>query len=331
MGKLGLFNRGIVVEYSMLDMVKNLPFVSVLTPCYNEEGFIRECLDAMLGQTYPKERFEILVLDGMSTDKTREMIRGYSDNRVKLFNNNKKIFSSAINIGVKEAKGDLIMIIGSHAIYPKNYIEKCVEYLQKYDADDVGARLNPMPAKNTLIARAIAYSLGGHFGKGREDVLSDDHIWVDTVFGGCYKKEIFDKIGLFNENFAGSSDMDFNIRLKNAGGKILLIPSLVVYYFPKSNLRDFFSHNVKDGMWAILPFKFTKRFMRLRHYVPLIFFITLPVSIFIYIPVALFFACRIAYRVKDFRYFFVMPLIFFTRHFGYGLGSFIGLFHLLFK
>ena len=147
---------------------------------------------------------------------------------------------------------------------------------------------------------------------------------VDTVFGGCYKKKVFDKIGLFNEKLLRSRDLDFNLRLKKAGGKILLSPDIVSYYYPKDNLKDFFKHNFQDGIWAIYPLKFVKIPFKLRHYIPLIFILTLPLSIWPYFLLSLFFFFQIALRQKDLRLFFLMPIAFFCCHFGYGLGSLVG-------
>lgn len=307
-------------------MKKELSFVSVIIPCRNEEKYIKDCLETILNQTYPKDKIEILIVDGASEDKTREIVKKYSDtkNNIKLLDNPKKLFAAANNIGIKNAKGDLVMILGAHAQYPKDYIEKCVEYQEKYGADNVGGDIKAVPSKNTLIAKAIALSLGGRFGKGKEK-NKEKIRWEDTVFGGCYKKEVFEKIGLFNESLAGSSDMDFNMRLLKNGGKILLISDLVVYYYPKDNLKDFFFHNIKDGIWAILPFKYTRKPFKARHYIPLIFFLTLPLSIWLYLPVCLYYSAKISISEKDIRLFFIMPLVFGARHIGYGFGSAWGL------
>jgi len=124
--------------------------------------------------------------------------------------------------------------------------------------------------------------------------------------------------------------MEFNIRLKKAGGKILLVPDIVVYYYPKTaNLKDFFIYHLKDGVWAVYPLKFVKTLFKLRHYIPLIFVLTLPLSIWPYIPVSLLFSAQIAIREKDLRLFFIMPLVFGARHIGYGMGSIWGLVKLI--
>jgi len=310
------------------------PVVSIIIPCRNEEKFIRKCLESILNQDYPKEKMEVLVVDGMSEDKTREIVSKLktqsSKLQIRLIDNPKKFTPFAFNIGIKEAKGELIMLTGAHTIYEKDYVSKCVRYLKEYDADCVGGVLKTIPAENTLIAKAIAISLSHSFGSASYfRIGSKEPKEVDTVFGGCYKREVFEKIGMFNEKLFRSQDMEFNLRLKKAGGKILLFPDIVAHYYPKSNLKDFFWHNFQDGVWAILPFKLVKTPLKLRHYIPLIFVLTLPISIWPYILLSLIFSVKIALCEKDFRLFFLMPIAFFCRHFGYGLGSVFGLFKIL--
>ena len=307
-----------------------LTLISIIIPCWNEEKFIGKCLDSILEQDYPKDKIEVLVIDGMSEDKTREIIKEYSEKYpfVKLLENPQKFTPFALNIGIKNAKGEVILRIDAHAGYEKDYVSKCVKYLQEYNADNVGGVMKTLPREKTIAARAIALCLSHSFGVGGSQFRRgiDKPKWVDTVFNGCYKRDVFDKVGLFNENLIRSQDMEFNLRLKKAGGKILLHPEIVsYYYYPKSNLKDFFLHNIKDGIWAILPLKFVRIPLKLRHYIPLIFVLTLPLSIWPYILLSLFFSLEIAIREKDFRLFFIMPLAFGTRHIGYGLGSVWGI------
>jgi len=310
--------------------MENLPLVSVIIPCRNEEKFISRCLDSIVTNDYPKEKLEVLIIDGMSDDKTREIIDGYIKqySYIKLLDNHKKFTPFALNIGVKESKGEIIIRMDAHSTYKKDYISTCIKYLNEYDADNIGGIWKIIPREKTLVAKSIAFASSSIFGAGDAYYrrgYSGEPRWVDTVFGGCYKKEVFDKIGLFNENLLRSQDMEFNLRLRKAGGKILLVPDIVSYYYPKSNLKDFFLHNFEDGIWAICPLKFIRMPLKLRHYIPLFFVLTLPLNIWFYIPLSLFFSLQIAFREKDFRLFLVMPLAFGARHIGYGLGSIIGL------
>jgi glycosyltransferase involved in cell wall biosynthesis len=313
------------------ETIGNFPLVSIIVPCRNEEKFIGNCLDSFLNQSFPREKTEILVVEGRSEDKSLEIIKSYCQKYpfIKQLDNPKKIFPAAVNVGVKNSRGKFIMIAGAHAFYPRDYVKECVEYLMRNkEIDNVGGLLKAVPSENTFIAKAIALSLGGRFGKGKEE--KDNEIKeVDTVFGGCYRKEVFERIGFFNENLVGSSDMDFNLRLRKKGGKIIMLPYLHIYYYPKNTLWRFFLHNIRDGIWAILPLKYGV-FLKLRHFLPLFFILTLPLSIWLYLLLSFYFSVKIAWREKDIRYFFVMPIVFATRHFGYGLGSLFGLIKLIF-
>jgi glycosyltransferase involved in cell wall biosynthesis len=332
-------------------MERNFPLVSIIIPCRNEAKFIEKCLDSLIEQNYPKEKMEILVVDGMSEDKTREIIKDYlSEYRfIRFLDNPKKFTPFGFNIGIKQSRGNIVIRMDAHTTYQNDYISKCLKYLYKYNTDNVGGITKILPSKDNLIGKAIALSLSNSFGVGNAYYKAGQPAkprWVDTVFGGCYKKEVFEKIGLFNENLVRSQDLEFNLRLKKAGGKILLVPEIVSYYYAKSNLKDFFIHNFEDGIWAIYPLKFVKTPFRLRHYFPLLFTVGLigsallailfPVFLIFFLFIVLFyflvnfyFSLKIAIGEKDFRYFFIMPIVFFARHFGYGLGSILGLIKLL--
>lgn len=324
--------------------------VSVIIPCRNEAKFIAKCLDSIISNDYPKDNLEILVVDGQSEDGARDIVNGYSLKfpYIKLLDNPEKYTPFALNIGIKEAKGDIIVRIDSHADYAKDYIAKCVDYLDKYQADNVGGAIKTVSSENTLMSKSIAICMSSLFGTGNSyfRIGSEKPREVDTVFGGCYKKEVFKKIGLFNEKLKRSQDMEFNMRLKRAGGKIILAPDIVSYYHPKSTFKEFFVHNFTDGEWAILPFKFMKKPLMIRHYIPLIFVLLL-LLLFVagffsnlfyagflsllsaYVLAVLYFSFRVAGKEKDIKYFFTMPIAFSARHFGYGLGELFGALELL--
>ncbi len=304
-------------------------FVSIIISCRNEEKYIGKCLDSIIEQDFKKENLEVLVVDGASEDKTKEIVKSYTEKYpfIKVLENPKKYTPFGLNIGVKDARGEIIVRMDAHAGYEKDYISKSVKYLGESGADNIGGVIKTAPAENTISARAIALSISHFWGAGGSYFRtgSDRTREVDTVFGGCYKREVFEKIGLFNENLIRSQDIEFNKRLKKAGGKILLVPDIVAYYYSQSTLFGFLKHNFNDGIWTIYPLKFGIRIFSFRHLAPLIFILTLPLNIWFYIPLSLFFSAQIAFRERDFRLFFIMPLAFGARHFGYGVGSVWGL------
>ncbi len=329
----------------------NLPFVSLIIPCRNEEKFIGKCLDSLINQDYPKDKLEILVVDGMSKDKTREMVEKVKsqNSKVKIFllDNLNKTSPYALNIGIKNAKGDVVSHLGAHAEYNKDFVSKSIKYLFEYGADCVGGIAKAMPKNDSLSARAIALCLSNKFGGGgsfRTGV--DKPVFADTAFGCFYKKEVFEKIGLFNEKMTRSQDMEFNMRLRKAGGKILLASDIVIYYYPKSNFKDFFKHNVIDGFWTIYPLKFKVKIFSLRHLVPLFFFSVILLGIILgiffkiflwlllamlilYFVITIVVSFKIAKKEKSLILIPFLMVAFFIRHFAYGLGSFGGLIRII--
>jgi len=324
---------------------KNL-FVSIIVPCRNEENSIGRCLDSIIASDFPKDRLEVLIVDGMSTDKTKEIISVYTEQYpfIKHFDNKKMTIPAAMNIGIQNAKGEVIMKCDAHAHYAKNYISKCLKYMVDYDADNVGGIIRTLPQKNTLIGNAIVSALTSQFGVGNSvfRLGCKEPLWADTAFSGCYKKEIFEKIGLYDENIARSEDFLLNLKLRTAGGKILLVPQIISHYYARSNLFDFIKHNFNNGFWITYPLKYGKALFSLRHLIPFVFTVYLSLSFIIifFFPILklpfffiiglyclanLYFSFKIVIQKKKFWNIVLMPIIFFILHVGYGLGSIWGL------
>ena len=324
-----------------------MPFVSAVIPCRDEEFFLPQCLESLLLQDFPKENLEILFVDGMSKDRTKELIKEYSQKYpfVRLLENPNKTTPFGMNMGIKNSRGDIIIIMGAHSVYAPDYISKCVRYLLESRADNVGGQ-NIIVSKNgDIFNKAVAKALASPFGAGDAHYIigSKKSREVDTVFGGCYRKEVFTKLGLFNERLTRSEDMELNLRLKRAGGKIMFFPDIKSYYYPrKSHLKGFFWHNFQNGIWVVYPLKIVKTPLRLRHYIPFIFVFSLIVSGFLgifskfslsifwllivfYLLANLYFSFKISFKEKSPQFLFLLPLIFGIRHIGYGLGSLWGL------
>ena len=309
--------------------------VSVIVPCLNEEQHIAKCLDSIIANDYPKEQLEVLVVDGGSSDKTRDIIKskGGQSSFIRLLDNPRVITPAAMNIGIQAAQGSIIIKMDAHTVYAKDYISKCVRHLEESGADNVGGVLESVSAVHTLEAKAIAVCLSNVFGAGGSTfrIGATEPMEVDTVAFGCYKREVFDRIGMFSEKMEKIEDLEFNYRLRSAGGKIMLFPDIKAKYYPSSdNFVDFFEHNFNDGIWATYPLKYGFR-VGLRHYIPLIFVVTIFFSIWPYALVSLFFSTLVAVEEKDWRFVFVMPIAFGARHIGYGIGSLVGFVKILTK
>lgn len=315
--------------------------VSVIIPCRNEEKFINKCLDSIIDNEYPKDRFEILVVDGMSEDGTRDIIKKFSQKYsfINLLDNHKKIVPTALNIGIHFAKGDIIIRMDAHNVYEKHYILKCVQYIRKYSVDNIGGIWITSSGSDSMIAKSIAFALSHSFGVGNSyfRVGSQEPRFTDTVPFGCYKKEVFERIGLFNENLMRNQDIEFNLRLKRAGGRILLVPDVISYYHARSNLKDLFKQNFLNGYWVIYGSKFAKLPFSLRHLIPFAFVISLLSSFIMsffytffiytfgfilgsYLIANAFYSFKLSFKNGLHHFPFVIST-FLTLHFSYGLGS----------
>jgi cellulose synthase/poly-beta-1,6-N-acetylglucosamine synthase-like glycosyltransferase len=327
------------------------PTISVIVPCRNELRFIGTCIDSLFASNYPSDRMEIIVVNGMSDDGTREEVASLvrRNQTVHLLDNPKRTMPAGVNLGIQHAKGELIFILGAHARVDSSYFSRCVDSLLAYGADNVGGIIETIPQTDGLMGRAIVHSLSHRFGVGNSyfRIHSDQPRWVDTVFGGCYRKRIFEEVGPFNELLTCSQDMEFNRRLKKRGGKILLMPDIICYYYARSNLSSFWRHNFRNGVWAILPFLYSEVMpVRFRHLVPLLFVTSVFGSALASMQVRPFWwllltivgsycvcsvlaSLQIAWRRQDVRYLFLMPLVFSMLHLGYGLGSAWGMVRVL--
>ncbi|MEE8566554.1 MAG: glycosyltransferase family 2 protein [Candidatus Bipolaricaulota bacterium] len=328
-----------------------LPCVTIVIPCRNEEKFIGRCLDSIVANDYPQDKLEVFVLDGRSEDSTRQILQSYEDAHeyITVLDNPKQTTPYAFNIGIGKATGDVIVLMGAHSTYRADYISNSVACLRKHEADVVGGIVKILPRDETRLGKAIAQAMSHPFCTGPAYYKTgvDEPRWVDTVFGGCYRKDVFERIGLFNEALARGQDMEFNARLRKAGGRILLVPSTISYYYPRSSFMSFCRHALRNGVWAIYPLKFTNHIpVSGRHFVPLLFVVSLVTtgalsflscwSLWLfglvlgsYSILNLYFSLRLAIQEREISYLVTLPIVFSVFHFGYGLGSIWGAMKLL--
>lgn len=326
------------------------PFVSIIIPCRNEEQFIGPCLEAILANDYPRDKLEVLVIDGMSEDETRDVVNRYRAEyrSISLHENPRKAIPHALNLGLANAKGDVIMRMDAHAVCPSNYISECVRHLREDGVDSVGGRLVTVPRIPSALGKAIAKALSVPFGVGNSSFRvapsagAGQPRLVDTAVFGCWRRDLFDRIGGWNEKLDRSEDVEFNRRLARQGGKILMVPSIVCQYYARSDLRSLARHAFVNGRWAVLPFKYARGVpVAARHLVPLALVSAL-VTIGLLAGVSKLFlplfagvagayalanlaaSALIALRERDARYLATMPVVFGVLHISYGLGSLMG-------
>src|SRR5215469_7700797 len=327
--------------------MKSLPFVSVIVMCRNEKAFIAACLDSLIANDYPKDQLELLVVDGMSEDGTWEIVASYSATHpfLKLLDNPRKIPAAAANRGIKASKGSLILIAGAHATYPTEYISKCVRHsLLNESADNVGGVRLTEPRSQTILARSVAYVSSHRLGAGTATYHRGGKSprWVKSVWGGCFRREVFERIGLFNEALSTGEDRELNHRLRRSGGKILLAPDIQCTYYARGSLGDYFRWLLRMGFWPFYASKVSRqKLLSLRNFAPLAFVISLvlalglamwmPLGRFLvagilacHLLVSLCCSARLSAQQHDARYLIATPLLFAATHLLYGVGSVYG-------
>jgi succinoglycan biosynthesis protein ExoA len=319
--------------------------VTVLIPCRNERAFIADCLASIAATTYPMSHLEVLVIDGMSDDGTREILAAAASGWpfVRVLENPKRIQSAALNLGIAAATGDVIVRMDAHNTYDPAYLPKCVQALQEYGADSVGGIWRIVPRDAGRLAASIVLALSHPFGIGNASYRLVDETaaprWVDTVPYFCCRREVFERLGPFNERVGPGEDMEFNLRLRRAGFRILLVPGIVSTYYARSGYAAFLRHTWRNGVWAIVPFAHSERMpVAWRHLVPLAFVLSVAASaaaagpwrpaaamlaaiLFAYGAATAAATVHVAWRARRPLYLLTMPVAFASLHFTYGIAS----------
>ena len=349
--------------------MNNNKHVSIIIPIYNEKKYIRQLLNSLLKQDYPKDRFEILLIDGSSEDGTREEIKRIMDSSpefshlsILVLDNPDRIVPCALNIGIKEAKGKYIIRMDAHSEYAPDYVSKCVEWLEKSNIANVGGPITSLSGSDSFIARAICLGLSHAFGVGNSKFRTSQKAeYVDTVTFGAWPKRIFTEVGLFDERLIRNQDIEFNARIRQGGGKIYLTPEIQSYYHCRDSLGGLWRQNFENGKWVVYTKAVAPYTLSWRHFIPFVFVasligsislsvvlfwlelfpvspiaqfrfgilsglsLVLPAVIFGFYTLANIISSALLSYKHGFRYFFMLPIVFATLHFSYGLGSIRGL------
>jgi len=226
------------------------PHVSVIIPCRNEVKYIGACLDSLLASDYPRERLEILIVDGMSDDGTRAVVERYAGASpiTRMVDNTQRVTPAALNLGLAHARGSIVMLMGAHAACSSSYISGAVAWLARSGADAVGGLCIARPGRDSAVGRAIAAAVSHPFGVGNSHFRTgvDEPRWVDTVPFACYRRELFDRVGHFDEQLLRDQDDEFNQRILRHGGRLLLVPGIASEYYARESFgqlwRMFFQY-----------------------------------------------------------------------------------------
>lgn len=248
------------------------PLVSLLVPCRNEAPYIVECLESLLTNGYPLEQLEILVVDGGSTDGTAEVVAGLARRHgaIRLLSNPRQVTPAALNLGLEASRGKIVMLVGAHSEYPPGYIRGLVDALVESGADAVGGVCETRASGTGAMARAIAVALSHPFGVGNAwfRIGSRERRWVDTVPFGCYRRDVFTRVGGFDEALIRNQDDEFNLRLRKHGGRLLLVPSVTSRYFARTTLRQVVRMYYQYGLFKPAVVRKVGAVMTVRQVVP---------------------------------------------------------------
>ncbi len=317
--------------------------VSVILPLYNEEKYIRKCIESLIEQTYARAQMEWILIDGNSNDNTVEIINEYASTDkypIKLLHNEKRKTPYALNMAIEASRGKYIIRLDAHSYFYPDYIEKCVYYLDTTDADNVGgiAETESMG----FIGNAIAKMVSTKFGVGGSDFrIGDGNRYVDTVPFGAFRREVFERVGLFNTKLLRSEDNDMNSRIRQSEGKIWLAEDIRFKYYCRDSIKGILKMGAQNGNALFFTLKENPKAMSMRHFIPFFFLLSLIVlpllsivtSFFRYLflaEICLYLLLDLYYSFcrKEWKYGIITLWLYPLFHIIYGFGSLIGLFNI---
>ena len=256
------------------------PKVSIIIPCYNEQSTIRFLLEALREQTFPRADMEVIISDGFSTDNTRAVIaafqKDFPDLSVRVVDNTHRSIPSAVNRAIESSRGEIIIRLDAHSKPYLDYVEKCVKAHEENRGDNVGGVWEIHPGAKTWIAQSIAVAAAHPLGVG--DALyrhAKQAAEVDTVPFGSFKRTLIDKVGLFDETLLTNEDYEFNARVRKAGGRIWLDPSIRSIYFARSTLQELARQYWRYGYWKWRMLRKYPNTLRWRQALPPLFVLSL--------------------------------------------------------
>lgn len=321
-----------------------MPFVSILIPVYNEKAYIDRCLQAVLTQDYPSDLIEVWIADGLSADGTREIIADYINQYSNIFlvDNPGRIVPTGLNLLIPKTKGEVVIRVDGHCMIAPDYVSNCVRHLQQDQVDGVGGPMRSIG--EDLISQITALAMSSKFGVGNSSFRTEtgQTKLADTVPFPAYTRAIIEKVGLYDEELVRNQDDEYNYRIREAGGKILLAEDVSSEYYSRGSLKKLWKQYFQYGFWKVRVLQKHPRQMSLRQFVPLAFVLALILTLFlsflapwgwkallalvgVYLLVNLS-ASVITAAGQGFKTFLLLPLAFAIIHLSYGLGFLVGLF-----
>ena len=334
---------------SVLTSTQNtpLPEISIIIPCYNEERFIGGVLERLVQQSCDA-RYEIVIVDGRSTDGTRQAIENFAAQNgevsLRVVDNPARNIPTALNLGISAARGELIVRMDAHSAPSINYVARCAELLREQRAAIVGMPWHIKPGAGSPVARAIAVAVSHPLGAGDAKYRFSGAAaqFVDTVPFGAFHKSLWEGLGGFNEALLANEDYDFNYRTRKNGGQILLDNEAHSDYFARASVGELAKQYFRYGLWKARMVKLHPESIKLRQMIPPLFVVSLPVLavlslifpivgwlllavVSFYFLAVLAGSVQAASRAGESGLALYLPAIFMVIHFCWGTGFVIGL------
>ncbi len=266
------------------------PFVSIIVPCYNEETTIRHLLDAVLAQTYPRAQMELVISDGLSTDRTRAVIAEFQKEHahltVRVVDNSARTIPSGLNQAIRESGGEIIVRLDAHSMPIPEYVERSVSALEAGKGENVGGVWDIRAGADTWIAESISFAAAHPLGVGDAMYrLNAKAGAVDTVPFGSFRRSLIERIGAFDETLLSNEDYEFNTRVRESGGTVWLDPAIRSVYFSRSTLKKLAVQYWRYGFWKLKMLRRYPHTLRWRQALPPVFvfflFVLIVLSLFV--------------------------------------------------
>jgi succinoglycan biosynthesis protein ExoA len=268
---------GLAVTEHEREVGRDRPVVSAVVPCRNEKDHIEECVRSILAQEPPPGGFELIVADGMSRDGTREILNRLAaeDPRLRIADNPAQITPCGMNVGIRAAKGRYIAIMGAHTQYATNYLRRCVEILEEHP--EVCCSGGPIISQGkSAFGRAVAVAMSHPMGVGNAKHRFPDY--EGYAEGACFpvfRREVFEQVGLYDENLIRNQDDDLNYRVARQGGKTFISPRARCIYYVRETIRQLFKKYFQYGYWRVAVVRKHLLPASLRQLAPVLFFSTM--------------------------------------------------------
>lgn len=274
------------------------PSISIIMPCYNEERHIYDSIKSLINE-YFKEKCELLIIDGMSEDRTKAIVQDFIDQdlSIRIVENKQRLQAYGMNLGLSQALGEIIIRADTHCVYPPDYIKKCVDVLKSTDAANVGGVM--LPVGKTAVQKAISLAMTHPMGVGDAKWhLGNYSGYVDTVYLGTFRKRLFDEIGLYDENAHPNEDAELNLRISKAGKKIYLDNSIKITYFPRETMGGLAKQYFKYGKGRFYTLLKHKKLTSLRQVAPVALVLGLVTSLVMSLWMPLFILFPLVYMLS---------------------------------